>query len=299
MYRSRTPKRANNGSGESFEVYGKHFTNEEQVRLVFGILEQLLPTVQRDLYEDVDGKTGTGSKPIDPEMSPLLPGFVKMHREANTSDKDSISIKNHFDSSDFVNMSSEIDLDMKYSDFASINKSNGMITESYFFFSEQLDIGELIDNKGGLNSSKIKINLKSHVSLTETNYFGYAESETVNFHLFVKLVVLKTKASVSVKEEPAEEIPLVNDSNSSQTLSNFSLSHEQNNSTNSSITPLRRFRRAYGSKLICKIWKDSDPLYLSFSYALNLFEKKVIGIKVSADASISVKDTTGGVQVDI
>ena len=48
------------------------------------------------------------------------PSSMKMHRQANTSDKDTVLIKNHFDRSDFVNMSSEIELDMDYSNVALI-----------------------------------------------------------------------------------------------------------------------------------------------------------------------------------
>ena len=77
-------------------MYGHRETNAELLRLVYGILEQLLPTVKSDLYEDVDGVKATGSKALDPEESLLLPGSVRMHREANTSDKDAVAIKNHF-----------------------------------------------------------------------------------------------------------------------------------------------------------------------------------------------------------
>ena len=62
------------------------------------ILKQLLPTVQYDLYEDVDGEK---SDSLVPEESPLLPGPVKMHRKADTSDENSVSIKNHFSREDF------------------------------------------------------------------------------------------------------------------------------------------------------------------------------------------------------
>jgi len=55
---------------------------------VCGILDQLLPALKRDLYEDVDGqKFASGSEP-SPENSPLLPGDVKVHRKADTSDKE-------------------------------------------------------------------------------------------------------------------------------------------------------------------------------------------------------------------
>ena len=100
---------ANNGTGRSVELYGNYSTSEEQVRLVFGILEQLLPSLKRNLYEDVDGIKGAGLNLIHPEESLLLPRPVRMHREASTSDKDITRIRNHFNNSDFTNTSSEFD----------------------------------------------------------------------------------------------------------------------------------------------------------------------------------------------
>ncbi|KAJ7389125.1 hypothetical protein OS493_033447 [Desmophyllum pertusum] len=206
---SRTPNQANKETGESFEVYGYLHTNEELIRHIYGILDQLLPTLKRDLYEDVDGVKVTESQAVNPEDSPLLPGSVKMHREANTSDKDALLIKNHFDRADFLNMSSDIDLDLEYSDFAFINKSNGMVTESHAYFSEQLNFGEQIHFEGGDGASVMKITLTSHVSLIESNsiYFGYVEAEAVNFHFFVKLVVPKSKPTFSVNRHPQRSAP--------------------------------------------------------------------------------------------
>ncbi|CAH3160027.1 unnamed protein product, partial [Porites evermanni] len=77
---------SSHGSNVSFEIYGMNSTDDGKLRLVYGILQQLLPTVKRDLYEKVDGKT-TDSNSLSPEESPLLPQSVRMHREANTSDK--------------------------------------------------------------------------------------------------------------------------------------------------------------------------------------------------------------------
>lgn len=176
---------------ESFEIYGRRHSDKELVRYIYGILDQLLPTLKRDLYEDVDGEKVTDSHVMNPESSPLLPGSVKMHREANTTDADLILIQNHFDRADFLNMSSDIDLDLKYSDFAFINKSNGMVTESHAYVSEQLNFGEHVHFKDGVDASMMKITLTSHVSLLETDafYLGYAESQAVKYQLFVKLVV--------------------------------------------------------------------------------------------------------------
>lgn len=186
---------------ESFELYGHRHTDKELIRHIYGILDLLLPTLKRDLYEDVDGVKVTDPHGINPESSPLLPGSVKMHREANTTDKDSVLIKNHFDRADFLNMSSDIDLDLKYSDFACINKSNGMVTESYAYVSEQLNFGEDIHFKDGGDASMMKITLTSHVSLLETDtyYLGYAESQAVKYQFFVKLVVPKSNPIFQLK----------------------------------------------------------------------------------------------------
>ena len=232
--------------------------------------------MKRDLYEKVDGQKAADSKP---EESPLLPGSVKMHREANTSDKDAVVIKNHFNRLDFVNMSSEIDLDMKYSDFASINKSNGMISESQAYFSEQLNLGEPIHSKGGFDVTVMKITLQSHVSLIETDHFGYAESKAVRFHIFVKLVVPKTAAVLSVDEDPTE------------TPSNVSLSRQQHNSTNSSIAPLSRVRR--GNSVVAQVWQEAGPTKLNVNLPITLFQTKVLGIKIKGTAHVSVKDKKG------
>ena len=144
----RTAKQENNGTDESFKVFGNHSINEDKVRLVYDILDQLLPTVKRELYEVVDRVKATGRNALVSEETPLLPRSVKMHREANISGKDAVLIKNHFDRSDFVNMSSEIDLDLKYSSLAYINKSNGMVTKSHCYFSEQLNFGEVVHSEG-------------------------------------------------------------------------------------------------------------------------------------------------------
>ena len=232
--------------------------------------------MKRDLYEKVDGQKAAESKP---EESPLLPGYVKMHREANTLDKDAVVIKNHFNRLDFVNMPSEIDLDMKYSDIASINKSSGMISESHAYFSEQLNLGEPIHSKGGFNVTVMKITLISHVSLIETDYFGYAESKAVRFHLFVKLVVPKTAAILSVDEDPTE------------TPSNVSSSSQQHNSTNSSLAPLSRVRR--GNIVVAQVWHKAGPTKLNVNLPVTLFQKKVLGIKIKGTAHVLVKDKKG------
>jgi len=273
---------------ESFELYGHRHTDKELIRHIYGILDQLLLTLKLDLYEDIDGVKVTDSHVINPESSPLLPGSVKMHREANTTDPDSVLIKNHFDRADFLNMSSDIDLDLKYYDFAFINKSHGMVTESHAYVSEQLNFGEDIHFKDSVDASMMKITLTSHVSLLETDafYLGYAESQAVKYQFFVKLVVPKSSPTFSVKEQPHKPEGA---SKNSEMSPNASL--PVHNTTNSSNTALKRSRRA--SNTIRRIWEDADPIYLSVEHSFTLFEKKVIGINVKGEGTVWMEDSSG------
>lgn len=210
--------------------------------------------MQRDLYEDVDGEKATGSNSPDPEESALLPGSVKMHRQANTLDhENAVFIRSNFNRADFVDFSSEIDFDFKYSDSAFIDKSNGMVTQSNASFSKQLNFGEPIHFNNSHQDKMMKVTMVSQVSLIElTNYFEEGEFERVRVHLLVTLSLPKSKATVSVKENP----------HNVSTVSNSTLTH---NSTNSSSTPLQRSRRSSN---------------LEVDYSATLFEKKVIGITV-------------------
>ena len=290
---SRTAK---NGTGRLVKLYGNYSTSEEQLRLVFGILEQLLPSLKRDLYEDVDGINGAGFNSIHPEESLLLPRPVKMHREATTSDKDIIRISNHFNNSDFTNTSSEVDIDMNmtYSDFATVNKSSGMILESSSHFYTELNLGEFIDNNGGLNdtiSTIMKVNLTRHLWLVETENFDFLK---INSNVFVKLKVSKG-STFSLNE--TEKFPY-NATNSSEIPTNFSAPMQQHNSTNSSITSLKRIRRANDedNKIIREIWAKTEPLYLGAEKTFALFVKEVLGFKVKGSAIFSVKVGSEGLK---
>lgn len=274
-------------TGESFQVYGYRHTTEELIRHIYGILDQLLPALESDLYEDVDGLKASDSHALSPEVSPLLPGSVKMHRQANTSDKDEVSIRNHFDRADFFNMSSDIDLDLKYSDSAFINKSNGMVTKSHVYFSEQLNFGEQIHFKGGIDASVMKITLSSHISLLETNsgYFGYAESEEVNLQVFVKLVIPKSKPTFSLNKQQHWS---PNASKTNEPSSNASFPGQQHFSGNSSSLLLKRSRR--GSNVIRESWKEAGPVDLSVEHSFTVFEKKMIGINVKGEGTVWLED---------
>lgn len=231
--------------------------------------------MQRNLYEEVDGQKATGSNSPDSEESPLLPSPVKMHREANTSDKNVVIIRNHFDRGDFVNLSSEIDFDLKYSDWASISKSNGMVTESRAYFSEQLNFGEVIHDKSGSDVQMMKISMISQVSLIElTNYFEQAEFKRVRVHFFVKLFLPKSKATVSVNET-SDNLKSDVVSNMTLTPSNNPFVDQTQNLTESSSIPLKRSRRSSNRQ-------DVD-------YSYSLFEKKVIGVTIKAEVRIRVQ----------
>ena len=235
--------------------------------------------MQRNLYEDVDGQKAADSNSPDHEESPLLPSSVKMHRKAVTSDKNIVLIRNHFDRSDLVNLSSEIDFDLKYSDSAFINKSNGMITESRAYFSEELNFGEPIHSNSSSDVRSLKVAMTSLVTIIELpNYFEQAESERVKVHLFVSLSLPKAKSTFSVKETRKVQ--------TGHAVANLTIRPSENplanqtyNSTNSSSILLTRSRRSTN---------------LDFDYSYPLFRKKVLGIMVKAIARYKVQE---GVEV--
>ena len=262
-------------TSESFEVFGPRDIHPDLLREVYSILEQLLPAVQRNLYEDVDGQKAADSNSPDYEESPLLPCSVKMHRQAVTSDKNVVLIRNHFDRADFVNLSSEIDFDLKYSDSAFINKSNGMITESHSYFSEELNFGEPIHSNSSSDVRSLKVAMTSLVTIIELpKYFEQAESERVKVHLFASLSLPKSKSTFSVKETRKVQ--------TGRAVSNLTLTPSENplvnqtyNSTNSSSILLTRYRRSTN---------------LAFDYSETLFEKYVLGITVKAIARYKVEE---------
>ena len=265
-----------NKTSESFEVFGPRHIHPDLLREIYSILEQLLPAVQRNLYEDVDGQKAADSNSPNHEESPLLPSSVKMHRKAVTSDKNIVLIRNHFDRADLVNLSSEIDFDLKYSDSAFINKSNGMITESRSYFSEELNFGEPIHSNSSSDVRSLKVAMTSLITIIELpNYFEQAESERVKVHLFVSLSLPKAKSTFSLKETRKVQ--------TGRAVSNLTLTPSENplvnqtlyNSNNSSSTLLTRSRRS--TKL------DFDKTY-------TLFQKKVLGINVKAIARYKVQE---------
>lgn len=237
---------------------------------MYRILDQLLPALKKDLYEDVDGKK---SERLNPEKSSRIPGAVKMHREANTLDKDALFIKNHFNRSDLVNFTSPIDMNMAYSDRASINKSNGMVTESYAYLAEQMNFGTPIHTKSGYDVTMLNITVFSRVTLIETNGLYFAEAELVRIQLFVKLIA------------PGAKDPPFNSSH--MPSSNDSAFQPTSSPTNGSLA--RRKRHALQTLFISEI----------FSKRIELFNKEVIGINISGEAKVWVWKGHNGLEIGV
>ncbi|XP_068679620.1 uncharacterized skeletal organic matrix protein 1-like [Montipora foliosa] len=257
---------------DSFEIYGDNSTNDEQLRLVFGILQLILPSVRRNLYENVDGirnVTVSGR----PEDSPLLPGPVMMHREANTSGKDAVSIKNHFSGADMVGMPSDIDMDFTYSDQSSIKKSNGMVLGGKAYFSEQIHLGE---NGGYMNTMKMAV--KSRVSLIETASFDFPALESIDFRgLFEKLILPKSAPPVFTLNETADSQPLLNETSEVPLIP----------SRRSRRTPLHSYDNANAS-LVAEILKEIGPVCLFFHRQFELYSVKILNVNVSLIANLWV-----------
>lgn len=226
------------------------------------MLDQLLPTLKRDLYEDIDGEK---AKQPSPEKSPRVPGAVKMHREANTLDKGVVFIKNRFNRSDLVNFASAIDMNMAYSDRASINKSNGMVTESQAYLSEQMNFGTPIRTKSGSDVAMMDITVFSHVTLIETNALYFAEAEMIRTQSFVKLTVPGAKNA-----DPPSNSSHISSSNSSAYLTQ-NISRPTSGSMNGSLT---RHKRSISE---------------TFTKRIKLFHKEVIGIDISGEGKVWVE----------
>ena len=78
-----------------------------------------------------------------------------------------------------------------------------MITESHCNFTQQLNLGEPIHNKGGVKVSSMKVSLTSHISLVDREFKDLMDTEKVSFPFFVKLVVPKKKATFALYDRPS------------------------------------------------------------------------------------------------
>ena len=262
--------------GESLEVYGESSADDQQLRLVFSVLQFLLPAVKRDLYENIDGNKNAN---VSAEDSPLLPANVMMHREADTSGKDAVSIKNHFNGADMVGMLSDLDMEFTYSDQSSIKKSNGMVSEGHAYFSQQLNFETPIRTENGTEISMIKMTVKSRVLLVGTVALIYPSPESIDFQgLFVKLFLSKPSRPVLSLNETTD-------------VGQFSL----NETTENPFAPLSRSRRAVSNSdnanasLVSEILERIGPVCLFFDRQFQLYSLNVNSVNLTLSASVSVQ----------
>ena len=279
----KTPKSTK--ADESFELYGNQKLDVELTRYARAILTQLLPTVERNLYERVDGDKPDPDSEPKPENSSMFPGIVKMHREANTSENDELLIKNKFNRSDITNMTSDIDLDMSYADSSVLNKSNGMVTKGEVHLTEQLNFGEPVQFKNGSTVNMMNVSFTSKVTLLndEKSRRSYLEDEEladVDVRDVVKLMAPNSdkKFNVTTLEKEALYEPSA-DFNAMNTTSTGE-DERETNLTAASHDSRHRSRRIPSFQQIL-----NAPQTVSFT----LFEKKVIGINMKVKVTISIE----------
>ena len=157
-------------------------------------------------------------------------------------------------------MPTEIDLDLKYSDHAVIDKNKGVITESHCNFTQQLNLGEPIHNKGGVNVSLMKVSLTNHISLVDREFKDFMDTEKVSFPFFVKLVVPKKKATFALHDRPSQT-PL-------------------------NVSSQSRSRRVAGYVP----WREVGSSNFDFEHPFTLFEKKMVGIDIKGEGMIWIHD---------
>lgn len=272
-------------AAESFELYGNQKSDAELTRYARAILTQLLPTVERNLYERVDGEKPDPNSEPKPENSSMFPGIVKMHREANTIENDELLIKNKFNRSDVTNMTSDIDLDLSYADSSVLNKSNGVVTKGEVHLTEQLNFGEPVQFKSGSTANMMSVSFTSKVTLLndEKSRRSYLEDEEladVDVRDFVKLIAPKSDQKFSVKTSEREALNEPSaDSNATNTTSTGDDERETNLTTALHDSRHRSRRQNSVQKFL------SAPRNITFT----LFEKKVIGIDMKMKATIHIE----------
>ena len=195
-------------------------------------------------------------------------------------------IKNNFNRSDLVNVSSEIDLDITYSDLMFINKSNGMVTESRAYLSEQLNFGEPIRSKSGSDVTTMNVTLLSNIVLTEANpradsYYVYEEFKALDIGAFVKLLLTQSDGHFVMNEKQVE----VASDCSNASGSFISESHCSENSTPPLHNRVKRMRRGRFAR---QGWNGLDRRRIprTINKSPTLFEKKVIGINVKGEPNV-------------
>lgn len=282
----KTPKSTK--ADESFELYGNQKSDAELTRYARAILTQLLPTVERNLYERVDGEKPDPNSEPKPENSSMFPGIVKMHREADTSENDELLIKNKFNRSDITNMTSDIDLDMSYADSSVFNKSNGMVTKGEVHLTEQLNFGEPVQFKNGSTVNMMNVFFTSKVTLlndekSRRTYLEDEELADIDFRDFVKLMAPNSdqKFSVTTSEREPPNEPSADSNAMNLNTTSTGEDERETNSTTASHDSRHRSRRLTGFV--------QQILNAPQTETFTLFEKKVIGINMKVKVTISIE----------
>ena len=166
-----------NQSEDHFELQGDSKTDQEYLRYVYSLLEQILPKFRKDLYEKIDGveQTPQGRKP---ERSVLLPGEAKMHREAETQ-RQMLKVKRQFTDKDFSKANKDLDLRIVFGENSEINKTDGMVSHSRMVISEKLDFGEGIYSKDETPLTSMNVTLISDVVLIKRRKDSYGGSMNI------------------------------------------------------------------------------------------------------------------------
>ncbi|PFX13807.1 uncharacterized protein LOC111345585 [Stylophora pistillata] len=269
---------------ESFELYGNQRSDAEFTRYVRAMLTQLLPTVERNLYERVDGEKPEPNSEPKPEKSSMFPGIVKMHREANTSEHDGILIKNHFNRSDVTNMTSDIDLEMSYAESSVLKKSNGMVAKSQVDLTEQLNFGEPIRLKNGSTADMMNITFTSKVTLLDDeksrrSYLKDDELADISVRGFVKLHAPKSDVKLAVKgsKRKAVKEPTGESRASHATFANTDES-EKNSTADSYVSRNRTRRQAI------TILRSAEK-----EESVTLMDKKIFGVNAKVEETFRIK----------
>ena len=270
---------------ESFELYGNPEYDVELTRYARAILTQLLPTVERNLYERVDGQKPDPNSEPKPEKSSMFPGIVKMHRAANTSQNDKLFIKNKFNRSDVTNMTSDIDLDMSYADSSVLNKSNGVVTKGEVHLTKQLNFGEPVQFKKGSTADMMNVSFTSKVTLLDDeksrkSYLGEAELADVDVGDFVKLIAPKSDQNfrVNTSEREAPNEPSVD----SKEMNSTSADDERETNLTTAAHDSRH-QRSRRQNFVQKFL--NAPRKIPFT----LFEKKIIGIDMKVKTTVRIE----------
>ena len=242
--------------------------------------------MERNLYERVDGEKPDPNSEPKLEKSSMFPGIVKMHREANTSENDELFVKNKFNRSDIINMTSDIDLDMSYADLSVLNKSNGVVTKGEVHLTEQLNFGEPVQFKKGSTVNMMNVSFTSKVTLLDDEKYrkSYLEDEElaeVDVRDFVKLIAPKSDQKFRVKTSEREAL---NETSVDSNEMNSTYADEDERETNyTTAAHDSRHQRSRRQNFVQKFL--NAPRKISFT----LFKKKIIGIDMKVETTVRIE----------